>query len=434
MSRLRNNVAVCNGEGGRRCRISAASEDDRDGLEAVSGLSFYRDGEWITTEARPRITDLDEIPSPWLTGAIDLRGVQVVPFETNRGCPYACEFCFWGGAIGQKLHRVGTERLKEELSASGSPDEDPRLIDANFGILPRDVEIAEHLVSMKKAHGAPHHVIFSSSKNTVDRVEQAVGFFLGRPADQSADLLQSMDERALKLAKRDNIRTETYLHLQRRLNEWGVPSYIELIWPLPGETLDSFKKGVEDLCSSGAQAFSVYPHLWLNNVGFRARTAELGVVTLREDDATSGAEMVIQTNEVSYRRLNGLMFSTALYLLHDCRGLYVTMQLLHALRVMRVRDVLDEFVAWMRTVQGNRIADLWHDGEEHFEQTYKYLWRGEFAFAALHRNRHDFNRLLQSFTSEVFDRLTGIDADIADLLHAAVEFDVLGRPPYVRRR
>ncbi len=427
-----DNVAVCNGEGEQTfSEYLRHVEDKRLALEAVKGLSFYRDAEWITTESRPRITDLDQIPSPWLTGAIDLKGIEVVPFETNRGCPFACEFCFWGGAIGQKLHRVGLARIKEEMSyIARHPIKTLYLIDANFGILPRDIEIAEHIVATKKLHRSPNQVIFASSKNTSDRVEQVSrilsqgGLLTSQPIS-----LQSMNERALRLAKRDNIQTDVYLRLQRRLNEWGVQSYVELIWPLPGETLDSFKQGIEELCTSGAQAFSVYPHLWLNNVGFRARTEELGVVTLKEDDPASGAEIVIQTNEVSYHEyIKGLMFSTGLYLLHDCRGLYLTMQLLHALRLMRLRDLLDEFVAWMRTASGNHIVDLWRDGEEHFEQTNKYVWRGSLAFAVLHRNRQDFDRLLQSFMSEQLERLTRAHGDQADLVQAAVECDLLTRP------
>ena len=302
-----NNVAVCNGEGEQTfAEYLRQIEDDSRALETVNGLSFHRDGEWITTGSRPRITDLDQIPSPWLSGAIDLEGIDVVLFETNRGCPFACEFCFWGGAVGQKLHRIGSARIKEEISyITRHPIDTLWLIDANFGILPRDIEIAEYVVIAKKRHHSPKQVVFSSSKNTIDRVEQVSrilsqgGLLTSQPIS-----LQSLNETALRLAKRDNIKTDVYLRLQRRLNEWGVSSFVELIWPLPGETLDSFKQGIEDLCTSGAQAFSVYPHLLLNNVGFRPRSAELGVITLKDDDPASGAEMVIQTNEVSHHQVH----------------------------------------------------------------------------------------------------------------------------------
>jgi radical SAM superfamily enzyme YgiQ (UPF0313 family) len=426
------NVTVCNGEGELTFRDYLLQlEQTRPELEKVLGLSFHRDRQWITTEARPRVRDLDELPSPYLSGAIDLHGVDVATFETNRGCPFACEFCFWGGAIGQKIHLTGLERIKEEISyIARHPIKVFYLVDANFGILPRDIDIAEHIVETKKRRRVPNHVVFSSSKNTSDRVEQVSRIFAqaGLLATQPISL-QSLDARTLAVAKRDNIKTDTYLRLQRRLNEWGVPSHVELMWPLPGETLESFKEGIDELCTSGAQAFNIYPLLWLNNVGYRERKDELGVVTLKEDDPASGGEMVIQTHDVSYSDyVKGLLFSTALYLLHDCRGLYLTMQLLHALRVARVRTVVDEFVDWLRGADGNRLTDMWHDGEVHFERMNKFVWRGELAHAVLHRDRQDFDRMLRAFVVERLERITGPLGDHADLVSAACEFDLVNRP------
>jgi len=426
------NVAVCNGEGELTFAEYLQQIDERQpDLEKVKGLSFYRDRQWITTPARPRINNLDELPSPYLSGAISMDGVDVATFETNRGCPFACEFCFWGGAIGQKIHQTGLNRIKEEIAfIAQHPIKVFYLVDANFGILPRDVEIAEHIVDLKRRKRVPNHVVFSSSKNTSDRVEQVSRIFAqaGLLSTQPISL-QSLDPRALAVAKRDNIKTETYLRLQRRLNEWGVPSHVELMWPLPGETLDTFKQGIDELCVSGAQAFNIYPLLWLNNVGYRDKTEELGVVLLQEDDPASGGEMVIQTRDVAYGEyIEGLLFSTALYLLHDCRGLYLTMQLMHALGLARVRDVLDAFVDWMRHASGCRVTDMWHDGKTHFEQMNKFVWRGSLAHTVLHRDRRDFDRLVQSFVADRLETLTGGLGEHADLVYAASEFDLLNRP------
>ena len=58
-----------------------------------------------------RITNLDEIPSPYLTDLIwDLveptDGVEYISaWETNRGCPFACTFCDWGSATKTKVRK-----------------------------------------------------------------------------------------------------------------------------------------------------------------------------------------------------------------------------------------------------------------------------------------------------------------------------------------
>jgi hypothetical protein len=425
-------VAVCNGEGEQTfAEYLLHYQERRPALEQVKGLSFARDGEWITTEARPRLGDLDRIPSPWLTDAMDLSGVETALFETNRGCPFACEFCYWGGAIGQKVQRLGADRVKDELDyIVRHRVKALALVDANFGMLPRDREIAEHIAGLKRDHRLPTRIIFNSAKNNSERVEEVSRIFARERLLVSQPIsLQTLDAHALAVAKRDNIKTETYLRLQRRLNEWGVASFVELIWPMPGETLESFKTGVNELCGRGAQSFTVYPLLWLNNVGYRERTRELGVVTLREDDPASGAEIVIQTREVGYADyIEGLRFATSLFLLHDCRGLYLTLQLLGALGAARFRDVLDAFAAFIQAAPAGPVADHWREGQRHFEQMYRWLWRGALAERVLHTHRADFDALLQSFVRGHPEWFAGGPPGRERLFRAALEFDLLSRP------
>ena len=91
-------------------------------LDHISGISFQRDGHVVTTPERARIVNLDDIPSPFLEGILPYRDqygkaiYAVVLMETNRGCPYKCAFCYWGGAIGQKVRAFSRERLREELN------------------------------------------------------------------------------------------------------------------------------------------------------------------------------------------------------------------------------------------------------------------------------------------------------------------------------
>ena len=428
------NVAVCNGEGEGAFRDYLLQVgDSRPRLESVAGLSFFRDGEWITNEPRPRIRTLDEIPSPWLSDAIDLDGVEVALFETNRGCPYACEFCYWGGAIGQKISRSTMDRLKSEIEYLARRRVGTlTIVDANFGILQDDLEIADHVIRMRETYGAPYAVKFSAAKNHPDRVEEiAKRFFDSGLLTVQTISLQSMDERTLETAKRQNIKIGAYLQLQKRLNELGTPSCVEMIWPLPGETLDSFKDGVNELCARGAQAFTVYPLLLLNNIGYEEKRDALGLVTLDEEDPAGTAEIVIQTNEATFEDYRaGLQFATGLYVLHDCRGLYATLQILNALGLGSFRTVIDAFVRWMASsarAPRSLVGDIWDGGVRHFEQMYKYAWRGALSNAVLHRDRAQLDELLRAFAAD-HDYWTADAPEHAELVRAAVDFDLLSRP------
>lgn len=434
-----DNVSVCNGEGERTFRdfllqVSAEYYDP----EQIIGLSFLNDGHWCSTASAPRIKDLSEIPSPWLNDIFDPMDMkEVALFETNRGCPFACEFCFWGGATGEKVNKVELDRIKDELTymaERGTKSVD--ICDANFGMLKRDVEIAEHLVKLNQRFNAPYRMMYSCAKNSPERVEEIARIFTraGMLHNQSISI-QSLNEKALSLAKRSNIKRETYLRLQSRLNEWDVPSYIELIWPMPGETLDSFKDGVDELCNMGAQSFTIYPLLWLNNVGYADKHDEYGIATLPEDDPIGGGIVVIKTREVSFEDyINGLLFSMAVYLLHNCRGLYTTTIILNALGIASFQQVFNDFVEMMnRDDVDDDISAIWQRGRSRFEIVSKYLWQGKIADTVLHGSRSDFDQRLYKFMSEHPEWTSEEKQPHAKLLNAAFEFDLLNRPyPYMQ--
>ncbi|MEM9385250.1 MAG: radical SAM protein [Pseudomonadota bacterium] len=445
------NVAVCNGEGEATFRDYLLEVTTGDlALERVDGLSFARDGQWHSTAPRPRLAKLAQIPSPFLAGYFEAEDLaEVALFETNRGCPFACDFCYWGGAVGERVHKLELDRIKEEMTyLARHRSKTLALCDANFGMLPRDVEIAEHIAKLRHDYNAPQRVAYSTAKNNPNRVEQVARILTqGKLLHNQSISLQTLNEAALRKASRDNIRAETYVGLQRRLNEWRVPSFVELLWPMPGETLASFKDGIDALCAMGTQSFTVYPLLWLNNVGYADKTEEYGVVTLREDDPASGGQVVIQTAEVTFDEyVHGLLFAMAVYLLHNCRGMFATLLVLRHLGVAKPRKVFDDFVAFMDArcaaleggagEKGDAVVRLWQDGRGRFEQMISYVWRGAIAYAALHSARADFDKLLEAFVDAHWSDWTAdLGEDDRELLRSAFEFDLLSRPfPFLQTR
>lgn len=423
-------TAICNGEGEQTFLdylLQAGTE--RPEFQQVHGLSLYRDGALITTPSNPRLRDLMQIPSPWLNGMFsreDLR--EVALFETNRGCPYACEFCYWGGAIGQRVTKLQLERIKDEITyISNSGTKVLAFCDANVGILPHDVEIAEHVARLRSKNRAPTRIILNSAKNRIDRVEKIAKIYAraGLLSTQAISL-QSMNSRALKEAKRVN-KTDEYLDLMTRLTKAKVPTFVELIWPMPGETLSTFKQGINDLCGRGAPAFFIHPLQWLNNVGYYDRKEELGVSTLRNEDPLSGTENVICTREVTFPEyIEGLNFIASVLLLYTCRGLHTTMHLLNFLGIARYCEVLDDFGEWMNHRHGDAISEMWHDGRARFEERCKGVWPGVATDCVLRAHRDEFDRLVQDFARGHLPAWSR--KGHGDLLRAAVEFDHLSRP------
>ena len=105
-----------------------------------------------------RMHDLSEVPSPYLTGVFDPlagripRSESGLPvWETDRGCPYQCTYCDWGGAIEDKVSPFPLDRVLKEAWWFGK-HKIPYIFsaNANFGILKQDVQIAKCLAEVKK--------------------------------------------------------------------------------------------------------------------------------------------------------------------------------------------------------------------------------------------------------------------------------------------
>lgn len=98
---------------------------------------------------------------------------------------------------------------------------------------------------------------------------------------------------------------------------------MELIWPLPGETLASFIGGVDQLCDAGADMFFCHPIFLINNIELNKHREEFGLVVIDSPDSGGESEIVVQTKSVSRREYGaGRRFVFVTLLLHDLRTLY----------------------------------------------------------------------------------------------------------------
>ena len=90
--------------------------------------------------------------------------------ETNHGCPYSCSFCDWGSSTMSKVRRFEMDRVGHEVDWIGRMKIGfVMLVDANFGIFPRDLEIADLINNAKRKYGFPGYLYYSAAKNNPDR-------------------------------------------------------------------------------------------------------------------------------------------------------------------------------------------------------------------------------------------------------------------------
>ena len=224
----------------------------------VPGNSINRNGKTLMTGPSQRIMDLSEVPSPYTMGLFDHLD-EMYPgkiwnavIETNRGCPFMCTFCDWGGTTFSKVKKFGLERIQEELDWMGrNKIEMLTNTDANFGIFKdRDMEITDMLIATKKKYGFP--VLFDTnwSKNaTVQLVDMAVKLMESDMMRRFTMALQSTNQDVLKNIKRVNLKEEAMTKVAETAFREGMSVNTELIIGLPGETWESWTQGLCDLLS-----------------------------------------------------------------------------------------------------------------------------------------------------------------------------------------
>ncbi len=145
--------------------------------QSLSGVSFLTaDGQFRTRPKGERIKDINIVPSPFLTGAFaevmkaNPNQKWIALWETNRGCPFSCTFCDWGSSTQSRVYQFGVDRLKHEADWFAEHKIDfVFCCDANFGILPRDVDIAQYVADVKKARGFPSALSVQNTKNATER-------------------------------------------------------------------------------------------------------------------------------------------------------------------------------------------------------------------------------------------------------------------------
>lgn len=294
-------------------------------------------------------------PSPYLEGVYDellaeghAHGHQFQAIiETNRGCPFPCTFCYWGrGGLSRRFRYKDLDRVKAEIDWMGRHG--IRYVfnaDSNFGMNPRDHEIADAIVATKQTYGFPEKFRTCFGKNTDDRIFQ-IGALLHKHGLEKGITLarQSNDPTTLANIKRTNIKMATYVNLQARFNDLNIPIYSEMILGLPGETAESWRRGVDELLEGGVknQLFvylcQVLQNTEMAEASYREKHGlQTKVIKLAEihgearpaDFVDEYEEIIIGTNSMPHEEWKAaLRFSYVMMLFHSLKLAYYVLILL----------------------------------------------------------------------------------------------------------
>ena len=297
----------------------------------IPGLLINQGGKIVNTGNSERISDLSQLPSPYLTGVFD-QLVQQNPdiswagtLETNRGCPYACTFCDWGSLTYNKVKKHSLDKIKAELEwFSTHRCGSLYIADANFGIFPdRDNIIVDHVIENVTKHGYPKVFNMTWAKNKKDEVVALARKWIdaGVLSPGFTMSVQSLDDHVLDNIKRQNMdmnKIESMFQLCERV---GVPANTELILGLPGETPASWRNNFWRLFDAGNHTgIDVYQAQMLENAEmnltqrplFKMQTQHITdfIRNSHEDPIVEGFDVVVSTNTLPHDKMLDAMVFT----------------------------------------------------------------------------------------------------------------------------
>jgi radical SAM superfamily enzyme YgiQ (UPF0313 family) len=305
-------------------------------LSAVEGITYRREGQLVRTPDRARTLDPSVFPSPYLTGEFDhwIDDKFYLPIETNRGCPYGCSFCDWGAATLSKIARMSMERVLGEIEfAAKHRITQVGICDANFGILPRDVEIAQFIVEMKQKHGYPREVGYTNAKTATPRLTEIIKLLSDGGLISGGQIsMQTTDEQILKNVERSNIRMSEYRKMISFFHREGIPAVSDIMLGLPGQTFETCKADLQFCFDNRVLAMifatSVMPNAPMADEEYRKKFQ----ITVGDDGFV---ESTYSFTTEEYRRMFDLCLAYKLFVKHGLLKYFLYfLQMEHGIRAM----------------------------------------------------------------------------------------------------
>ena len=266
---------------------------------AIPGTVHRHQDTLVWGSPRTPLEPLDQIPSPYLLGFLELHPGDMALVECSRWCPYACTFCLYGRNMSTRLggRMFGTERILAEVAWARSHGAGAiHFVEANLNLLPNFKPLMTGLQQLNQQPQVPVYAELRGEHLKEETVAAlvAAGLHTAEVGLQSAnpDVLQRVGRRTdlLKWA----VGT-------RRLYEHGVHVLLDVILGLPGEDQRSTLRTIDWIAEQALGDYDIFTLQLLPGTGVRSAAEELGL-----HFQAYPPYYVLQTDQLSFWELRAL--------------------------------------------------------------------------------------------------------------------------------
>lgn len=345
-----------------------------DTVSGVRGTALWEAGELVATSPHP-VQLLDTIPSPYLSGVLDPGRYSGLLWQLSRGCDFGCDFCF-DHKGGKGVRRFSLDRAGVELRHFAKKGvAQVFVLDSTFN---QDVRRAKEILRLIK-RTAPHiHFHFEVRSEFIDG-EMARLFAQVNCSLQIG--LQSADPRIQKGVGRI-FNPADFAKKVALLNESGAIFGFDLIYGLPGDTLQGFTKSLDYALGLYPNHLDIFPLAVLPGTRLAGRASSYALRYLPSPPYTVQSSPTLPAEEM--QEAAGLAAACDIFY---SRGKAVAWfeSVITPLK-LSPSAFLREFQGWLKHNRGEAIADA--DITDH------WIWQAQRDFVSQRFSSKRFRKLL----------------------------------------
>ena len=240
---------------------------------AIDGLYVAGDPATKMPAFRTPMPDLNALGSPYRAGILDVADEEMLLLETTRGCKFKCKFCYYPKAYDKQYYLTSEAILAELRHAGERGAREVVLLDPTLN---QRKDFADFLRLLAKGNPGRRFRYFGELRG--EGITEETARLLREANFTEVEVgLQSIEPDAMTMMDRKNNLRAFERGVRAMLRE-GIKVKVDLILGLPGDTVETIRRGLRYLHDGGLYSEVQVFHLSvLPGTAFRQEAAALGL-------------------------------------------------------------------------------------------------------------------------------------------------------------
>ena len=217
--------------------------------------------------------DLNQLGSPYLAGILDAADEEMLLLETTRGCVFKCKFCYYPKSYDRQYYLAYDQNPGRTAACGRTGRREVFLLDPTLN---QRKDFAELLGVLAQGNPGRRFTYFGELRG--EGITEQTARLLRKANFTEVEVgLQSIDPDAQEMMERKNNLKAFERGVRAMLRE-GISVKVDMIIGLPGDTVESARRGLHYLRDNGLyNDVQVFNLSILPGTAFRHESAELGL-------------------------------------------------------------------------------------------------------------------------------------------------------------